>query len=230
MAENADCSEADWSADSVQVIEAYVESVQNRDWSTFIESEFSGERESFRLYFADDSNMNGIKQVEEISLINIYEVDSSVAEGELLKREYPILAENDTVRSYIVALDCTVNRENHYFFNGVNYFLAVLAEENGEMKIVQFNRPSAAMLEQVVMPALTMARKDSSDSVGGISTCASGKDDLPTLSSYEYYSYPSTITDMMDKTGNNEILTVDFETYIKTLCPMNGWESGMLSP
>lgn len=89
MAENADCGEADWSAVSMQVIEAYVESVQNRDWSTFIESEFSGERESSRLYLADDSNTNGIKQVKEISLSNIYEVDSSVAEGELLKREYP---------------------------------------------------------------------------------------------------------------------------------------------
>lgn len=168
MAETLDYEDSVRRTNSERTIEAYVEAVQSRDWSTFIGLECSDEQESAGQYFADANNMNGIKQVEEIFLKGIYEVEDSLAEVELLKAEYPILIDNDTVQSYIVALDCTVNKENQYFFNGVNYFLTVLAEEDGEMKIVQFNRPSVAMLEQVVVPALTAARADCSDEFAGI--------------------------------------------------------------
>lgn len=267
MAETLDYADSVRRLDSEKTIEAYVEAVQRKDWSTFIDLECSSEQESASQYFADESNTNGIKQVEEILLKGIYEVDNSLAEGEMLKVEYPILIDNDTVQSFIVALDCTVNKENQYFFNGVNYFLTVLAEEDGEMKIVQFNRPSVEMLEQVVVPVLTEARADCSDEIAGInvirqaerglvvnadneiltegfllvgvsynegeaiSVHASGTTNFPVLGSYEYYSYPSTITVKMDVTGDGEIVTVDFETYLKNTLPkewMGGWSTESL--
>lgn len=258
MAEALENTDSVRRLDSEKTIEAYVEAVQRKDWSTFIDLECSSEQESASQYFADESNTNGIKQVEEILLKGIYEVDNSLAEGEMLKVEYPILIDNDTVQSFIVALDCTVNKENQYFFNGVNYFLTVLAEEDGEMKIVQFNRPSVEMLEQVVVPALNAARADCSDEIAGINVIrqaerglvinaddeiltegfllvgvsdnegeaisihASGTTDFEILGSYEYYSYPSTITVYMDKEENKVLLTVDFETYLKNTLP-NEW-------
>lgn len=267
MAEALDDADSVRRVNSEKTIEAYVEAVQNRNWSAFIDLECSSEQESAQRYFADADNTNGIKQVEEISLKGIYEVDNSLAEGELLKVEYPILIDNDTVRSYIVAMDCIVNKENQYFFNGVNYFLTVLAEEDGEMKIVQFNRPSVEMLEQVVVPALTAARADCSDEIAGINVIrqaerglvvnadneiltegfvlvdvsdnenegievhASGTTNFPVLGSYEYYSYPSTITVEMDITGDGSIVTVDFETYLKNTLPnewMGGWNTESL--
>ncbi len=141
-----------------------------------------------------------------------------------------------------------------------------MAEENNEMKIVQFNRPSSAVLDDIVVPTLSSsggsyeseiaginvieqaenglvvnAREDiltdgfDTKSVTGIindeadengeygtSTTASGTEDFPNLSTYSKYSYPSSISVKLNKTGNSKIVSVNFETYIKNTLP-NEW-------
>ena len=49
----------------------------------------------------------------------------------------------------------------YYFANeelqdGINYFLVVIAVEDGMLKIVQFNRPSAELLQEIVASELSV--------------------------------------------------------------------------
>lgn len=165
-------------SDSKQVITDMVEAVQEKDWSAFTNLMCSSEQEYYNSYFADDSYTNGIKQVENVSLIDIYEVDSSLAKTELLEQEYPILSESNNIQTYIVALDCDTNVENQYFFDGINYFLIALAEENNEMKIVQFNRPSSTILDDVVVPTLSSNDGNYENEIAGINVIEQAENGL----------------------------------------------------
>ena len=252
--------------ESEQVIIEMVDAVQEKDWNTFTKLMCSSEQEYYNSYFSDDNYTNGIKQVEDISLANIYEADTSLVKSELLEEEYSILSGNENIQTYVVALDCDPNLENQYFFDGINYFLIVLAEENNEMKIVQFNRPSSAILDNIVVPALSLNDDNYESKMAGISvieyaenglvvnaeediltdgfdtksmtgilneetdengeygtsTTASGTTDFPNLGTYSQYSYPSTISVKLNRTGNNAIVREGFEKYIKNTLP-NEW-------
>lgn len=251
--------------DSEKVITDMVDAIKKKDWNTFTNLMCSSEQEYYNSYFLDDSYTNGIKQVEDVSLTNIYEVDTSMVKNELLEDEYTILSESDNIQTYIVALDCDASIENQYFFDGINYFLIALAEENNEMKIVQFNRPSSDILDDRVIPTLSSTKdiydnemaginvirqaenglvinakedvltdgfdiksiskvlNDETDEYG-ISTTASGTTDFPNLGAYSNYSYPSTISVKLNKTGNSRVVSVNFEKYIKNTLP-NEWYS-----
>lgn len=270
MAQNVDSYNS-----SEKVITDMVAAVKEKNWNTFTNLMCSSEQEYYNYYFSNDSYNNGIKQVENISVTDLYEIDSSLVESELLEDEYSILSESNNIQTYIVALDCETNIENQYFFDGINYFLIVLAEENEEMKIVQFNRPSLEILDDIVVPTLSendnnyeseiaginvieqaengliinaeedilfdgfetkavteVLNEDREEKDGyGISTTASGTTDFPNLSTYSNYSYPTTISVKLNKTGNNKIVSVDFETYIKNTLPnewYSSWDSASL--
>lgn len=259
MAQSSDGSE------SKQVISDMVEAVQEKDWNTFTSLMCSSEQEYYTSYFSDDNYANGIKQVDNISLTDIYEVDYSLVKAELLEEEYPILSESNNIQTYIVALDCDTSVENQYFFDGINYFLIALAEENSEMKIVQFNRPSLMVLNEVVVPTLSSGNNDYESEMAGInvieqaengliinaeediitdgfetisiteilgegngndgdeiSPTANGTTDFPNLDFYSSYSYPSAISVKLNKTGNNQVVSVGFDEYIKNTLP-NEW-------
>lgn len=242
----------------VQIITSMVESIREKDWAAFSGLMCASEQEYYDVYFANSDYTNGIKQIKDIALHDIYEVDPSKVQDELLTEEYPILAESNIIQTYIVALDCEVDKENQYFFDGVNYFLIVLAEEENEMKIVQFNRPTAKILSEVVEPTLSSVNSDYENEVAGINVIRQAEGglivnanndvltdsfkivtvtpvleegdeygigllaDYPLLGAYIKYSYPTTISVKLDKTGNNKIVTVDFNTYIKNTLP-NEW-------
>ncbi|WP_455716858.1 hypothetical protein [Anaerosporobacter sp.] len=137
--------------DSIKTINEMVESVGQKDWSTFIDLMCSEEREYFQYYFSSENRTtNGIKQVESMSLESITPVNETIANDELLVNEYAILSYSDNIETYLVGLYCNVSEENQYFYNGLNYFNITLANDDGKMKIVQFNKPSYYMATETL--------------------------------------------------------------------------------
>lgn len=139
---------------SIQEIKNMVTAINDKDWETYTQL-MTNERQSFfNNYFNDDSITTGVKQIKSLELDSIIKVDKELAQPELLLSEFPILGTSDKVETYIVILDCNVTTENEFFYNGINYFLVALANEDGEMKVAQFNRPSYPMTDKVVKKIL----------------------------------------------------------------------------
>ena len=61
-----------------------------------------------------------------------------------------MLTDANKVYSVIAEIKCEVNKENQYFFNGNNFFLIVLAVEDNELKVVQFNRPNSDIVSKII--------------------------------------------------------------------------------
>ncbi len=142
------------STNSEIIINNMVNAIQEKDWSTYTGLMSSEEQGFYEYYFNDDTYTDGIKQIETIELNSIHSITVKEAGSSLLVNDYPILSTSSNVQVFIVALDCTVSRETQYFYNGINYYLVALAEENGEMKVAQFNRLSADLADKVIIPEL----------------------------------------------------------------------------
>lgn len=140
--------------DVKDIISQIFDAVNSHDWDAFTSLVSREQKSFFQYYFSDEQLTNGVKQVTDAELESIYEVDNSLAHDEWLVEEYPILESNAEIFSVIVEVKCQVSKENQYFYNGINYFLLVLAAEGDGLKVVQFNRPSATLVCKIVEPAL----------------------------------------------------------------------------
>ena len=150
---------------SEAVIVELVNAIDQNDWDRFTELYNSDSQMMYEQYFADDTSTNGVKQVEQMRLVGLFDVESEMHSSMLLTKEYPILLEATEIDSYLLVCDCHVNKENEFFYEGINYFLIVLVEELGEMKVVQFNRPETEMVESVLTATPAMAESSENISV-----------------------------------------------------------------
>lgn len=136
-------------------IEVMVESIQKKEWDAFTSLMTVEEQEFYKWYFNEDAYTDGIKQIQEIELKHIYELEEGQLERELQYEEHMILSSTEQISGYLVELNCNVAEENIYFHNGINYYLVVFAKEgDGSFKIAQFNQPKYELLKEVVEPNL----------------------------------------------------------------------------
>lgn len=78
--------------DSINIINEMVESVEQKDWPSFIDLMCNEEQEYFQYYFSsENSTTNGVNQVESMSLESITPVNETIANDELLVNEYAYL-------------------------------------------------------------------------------------------------------------------------------------------
>lgn len=158
---------------SEKLVKSLIVDINEKDWDGFSKLWNSSEREYYDKYFADSLNKDGVKQINSIKLEKIYKVYSEDASPCLLVDEYPILETSKKIDTYIISVDCDVEFENNYFYNGINYFLVAVAEENGLMKISQFNRPSVQLINKYVTDSVT-----SYDEVAGINVLENAENGL----------------------------------------------------
>lgn len=168
------------------------DAVNHKDWTTFSDLMCSQEADYYRSYFADNSIEDGIKQVDAVLSVKAYAIENEIAEEEWLKNEYPILETSSTIYSFVAEVNCEVSKENQFFYNGINYFLIILAVEDGNIKVVQFNRPSVSLIKDQVQPLLISNGKITEDEKDAINVLESAEKGLVV-------------------NGENEILTEGFE-------------------
>ena len=136
-------------------IESFVSSINDNDWDSFKNYVTIEEQAFYNWYFNEDSYTDGLKQIQSIKLNNVFPLNNSQIENELLYDSYPILLSEEPLYSYLVELDCNVTEDTVYFHNGVNYYLIVFAKDiDNTYKIAQFNQPSYSLLQEIIMPTL----------------------------------------------------------------------------
>lgn len=237
-------------AKAEEVAERLFEAVEIKDWAAFTNCMSDAQKSYFDYYFSDETLDNGIKQVENLEIIHLYSIANQLAEGEWLVDEYPVLLSDAEIYTVIAEVDCEVNKENQYFHNGVNYFLLVLVAEETGLNVIQFNKPSAELAEKVMELNVCGQSEDERNGLNvleaaeyGLVVNASGEmltegfevvtatteiksstlaADPPVIHHYTSYSYPTEITVLLNKTGNNKTKTVGFTEYMKNVLP-NEW-------
>ena len=138
------------------LIRNMTESIQNKNWTSYVKLMSYEDKEFYDSYFKNDSYKDGVKQIDNISLASIQKLSFDQVEEELLYAEYPILETSDDIKPYLVGLDCKVKEENVFFYNGINYYLIVFAKEtDGTYKVAQFNRPSSNLAKNVIENTLS---------------------------------------------------------------------------
>lgn len=153
---------------AMEVVGKVVEAADSLDWDSFTQYMCNDEQKYYEYYFANEELQDGIKQIQGMKLINTYAVDRNTAKNEWLVDEYPILEHSNEIYTFIVETECIVSKENQFFFDGINYFLVVIAVEDGMLKIVQFNRPSAELLQEIVASELSVDDEEYSAELAGI--------------------------------------------------------------
>ena len=154
----------------------------------------------------------------------------------------------DTIKVYLLGKDCTVHLEDKYNYNGVNYSVLVLAEENSSVKIVEDAAVPLQLLDQLLqtrstpnLQAIQKARNvvyartmglvvndegtildinDGEHDIDSTQYVGTNIIDYPIVLNNDYpHTRPSTIKVMLN---NGTIKTVDFHLYCKNVLP-NEW-------
>lgn len=243
----------------INTINNMIESINLRDWDKFTSLFCREEQKYYYNYFSDDQITDGVKQIINMEVVHEYIVSNDDVKDEWLVEEYPdLLADTNKVYSAIVEINCEVDKENQFFFNGNNFFLIVLAVENNELKVVQFNRPNSDIVGKIIEKTRFDSEDENRAAEKGLSvleaaecgyainaegeaisegfevisgnaetalesaTTSAYTVDPPILSHYSTYSYPTKIKVKLNKNGGNEIVTVNFTTYMKHVLP-NEW-------
>ena len=235
------------------ILEKAVQAADEKNWTEFTELMCGDEQSYYKKYFSNGQMDDGIEQIESMDLLHAYEVNNELAESEWLVEEYPLLTYSNEIYSFIIETKCDVLKESQFFFNGINYFLVILAVEGDELKIVQFNRPSSDLITEVVMPKLSEDNKDYDEQVAGMEVIERAQKGLvtnadnemlsdgfetvtmeqensimplaldpPLINHYTTYHYPTTIKVKLTKTGDGEVVEVDFTEYMINVLP-NEW-------
>lgn len=203
------------------------------------------EKAYYEYYFSDDTLTDGIKQVLSLDLVNVYELEEKDVEKELLYDEYSVLTSSPEIFPFICEVNCGVSKENQFFYNGINFFLVVLAAENDGLKVVQFNRPSVDLISKEVETKLDETSELFEEEQKGINVLEQAsyglvvnaeeelltegfeiayKDnpdimpiaaDPPVIDHYSAYSYPASIKVKLNITDNGKIVSVKMDEYLK---------------
>jgi hypothetical protein len=116
------------------LITEFVESVG--DWEQWMSYYTPSAQEMYESFIGDESNRDnnvGILTVNSASVVSIERINNIYAPKFFELAEF-YESEND-YETYLVGMDMSVNQETEYFYNGVNYKIIVLVNNEGTWEI-----------------------------------------------------------------------------------------------
>jgi hypothetical protein len=114
----------------------YVNSIDNKDWNTYVSLQLDQYQDDLESYLSNDSNTSS----EGILTVNSAEIKEI--------KTLPIKALNDIVDisdytntygdiyGFLVGTNYTVDNESKYYMNGVNYSVIIVGQIDGKSKIL----------------------------------------------------------------------------------------------
>src|SRR5438046_996157 len=117
---------------AIKVIEGYFNDINESQWSS-IDKWYVNERaKEIKSFLYNEENLKknlGLLNIKEARLVRLKELPYDYAENFLPKR-YMEQYGNKNKKVFYVAVDYTVDHEDQYHINGVNYFFVVLVLED----------------------------------------------------------------------------------------------------
>lgn len=146
---------------ATEVINQYVEALNNRDWNSIIEVSPDEEyQENVAFYYSEEYAQEsiGFHAVTSASIATITELDGEDLYNYTNAAYY--FSKYGTLKLYLIGIDLAVNKESKYFYNGVNFFLVALGLENNAWKVVLFSQAPASVIEENMNTAQTFSGDD----------------------------------------------------------------------
>lgn len=110
--------------DAVQTIEQYIKAQNDHDWQTYINLQVQPNQLEIEKFIHNEQNISngvGVLGVQTAKLEEIKQIESNADSEEII---------------FIVGIDYKVKSEDKYFFNGVNYRLVKVKNEENQWKIL----------------------------------------------------------------------------------------------
>lgn len=121
-----------------QVIYQEVAAENNNNWSAISNSWVEDQKETMLSFIANKENKDnfiGLFNIRSAKISEIKEIPNHSANKFVDVDKY--LDEYRDIKVFYVGIDYTVYNESMFYYNGVNYRLAVLVLENGEWKLAE---------------------------------------------------------------------------------------------
>lgn len=139
----------DVSAQNAQdTIREYIEALDNNDWGKIITlSPDCDYQENISFYYSKENAENGVgfHTITSAKLVTAIELDNQDLLDYTNANDY--FDTYNALKLYLVGVDMLANKESKYFYNGVNFFLVTLGQENGVWKVVLFSQAPATVIE-----------------------------------------------------------------------------------
>ena len=235
----------------VETAEQYVAAVNQQNISEMITLFTSNQQDILTRVYTNPENIQnkiGYLNIKNTTLVDLQEISLESYAPFTSLEQYTSLY-GDSLKAYLLSEDCSVYHENKYNYNGINYSILLLANENGEIKIVEDAAVPLALLDNLIkarsandIQSLQQARNIAYARALGVITNAEGtildindgEHDIdesdyigthfshyPITADLDYpHVRPETIDVLISNTGT--IKTVDFNLYCKNVLP-NEW-------
>lgn len=144
-----------------EVVSQYVAALNENDWNTIIEMSPEEDYQENIAFYCNENNENnsiGFLSIREASLSTIIELESSNL-CDYTNADY-YFTKYGALKLYLVGLELSVSNESKYFYNGVNFFLVTLGQEDGRWKVVLFSQAPASVIEENMSTAQVFADDD----------------------------------------------------------------------
>ena len=119
-----------------QLVYDYYNSINDGDWQAWAEYYARGIRESYENFVSDkdsQANRTGILAVDSTRVISITKVSNTYAPYYRELEQY--YNSPESYECYMVGIDMTVSKETKYYYNGINYKLVIIVNDDGEWGI-----------------------------------------------------------------------------------------------
>lgn len=214
---------------SQEVVYKTVSAMDSHDWDTYVALQCNENKADFEGFLGRKDN-----KAQQIGLFNIISAKVYEIKELPLKKitaftkidEY--LEKYEKIFAYYVGIDYSVYEESQYYFNGVNYNLVVVGQEEGQWKIVEM---SDAPIESFVSMGLGFGSKEEAKAleivearISGIIIGSDGQyiSNLSTFKTIDEHARPDNVRVYRVSLGYTE--SVDLYSYVKNVLP-NEWYS-----
>ncbi len=131
------------------VIKSFAEGIDSENWSEVTQLYSNFEKDDVEVFFNNQNNLVekvGFYSIEQFELVDYLKINSDDLTKFATIGKYSDIYGTDQFLGYRIAVDVKCELESKYFYNGLNYFLIILVNEDNNWKIAEFSSASPELI------------------------------------------------------------------------------------
>jgi hypothetical protein len=114
--------------------------MNSQDWEKFIELQTAQSQSDYRAFFNNQQNKDNKEGAFNVSAAELYEIKELALEDvSAFTKTYEYESEYNQVKAFYAGIRFAVEKENAYYFNGVNYRLIIAVKEDGNWRVAEMS-------------------------------------------------------------------------------------------
>jgi hypothetical protein len=134
---NAQSTQSTFNSESAQsTVQQYFNSINNKDWNTYVSLQLNQYQNDLKDYFSNDNNASGdgLLGVESVKIKEIKSLPDAALKNIVNISDYENSYGN--IYSFLVGATYKVKHESKYYLNGTTFSLIIVGQEDGISKIL----------------------------------------------------------------------------------------------